>query len=81
LFYFAIIAGISWWAVKKKDKNSADDYFLAVDISAGSLSALPYLLLISAQNMLLGLPGQAQPMVSHWRIMNYMHGVCWCWAG
>lgn len=29
LFYFAIIAGISWWAVKKKDKNSADDYFLA----------------------------------------------------
>jgi SSS family solute:Na+ symporter len=29
LFYFAVIAGISWWAVKKKDKNSADDYFLA----------------------------------------------------
>jgi len=29
LFYFAIIAGISWWAVKKKDKASADDYFLA----------------------------------------------------
>ena len=29
LFYFAIIAGISYWAVKKKDKNSADDYFLA----------------------------------------------------
>ena len=29
LLYFAIIAGISWWAVKKKDKTSADDYFLA----------------------------------------------------
>ena len=29
LFYFAIIAGISYWAVKKKDKTSADDYFLA----------------------------------------------------
>jgi solute:Na+ symporter, SSS family len=29
LFYFAVIAGISWWAVKKKDKSSADDYFLA----------------------------------------------------
>jgi len=29
VFYFAVIAGISWWAVKKKDKNSADDYFLA----------------------------------------------------
>ena len=29
LFYFAIIAGISWWAVKKKKKDSADDYFLA----------------------------------------------------
>ena len=29
LFYFAVIAGISWWAVKKKDKNDADDYFLA----------------------------------------------------
>ena len=29
LFYFAIIAGISVWAVKKKDKTSADDYFLA----------------------------------------------------
>lgn len=29
LFYFAIIAGISWWAVKKKDKDSPDDYFLA----------------------------------------------------
>src|SRR6187431_3782501 len=29
LFYFAIIAAISWWAVKKKDKTSADDYFLA----------------------------------------------------
>lgn len=29
LFYFGIIAGISYWAVKKKDKNSADDYFLA----------------------------------------------------
>jgi len=29
LFYFAIIAGISWWAVKKKDKSSAEDYFLA----------------------------------------------------
>ncbi len=29
LFYFAIIAGISWWAVKKKNKTSADDYFLA----------------------------------------------------
>ncbi|HEX6169056.1 MAG TPA: sodium/solute symporter, partial [Chitinophagaceae bacterium] len=27
--YFAVIAGISWWAVKKKDKTSADDYFLA----------------------------------------------------
>jgi SSS family solute:Na+ symporter len=29
LFYFAIIAGISVWAVKKKGKTSADDYFLA----------------------------------------------------
>ena len=29
LFYFAIIAGISVWAVKKKHKTSADDYFLA----------------------------------------------------
>ena len=29
LFYFAIIAAISYWAVKKKDKTSADDYFLA----------------------------------------------------
>src|SRR6185436_9404342 len=29
LFYFAIIAGISVWAVKKKSKTSADDYFLA----------------------------------------------------
>ena len=29
LCYFAIIAGISWWAVKKKNKTSADDYFLA----------------------------------------------------
>ena len=29
LFYFGIIAGISWWAVKKKEKTSADDYFLA----------------------------------------------------
>src|SRR6187402_3381370 len=29
LLYFGIIAGISWWAVKKKDKDSADDYFLA----------------------------------------------------
>ena len=29
LFYFLIIGGISWWAVKKKDKNSAEDYFLA----------------------------------------------------
>ena len=29
IFYFAIIAGISWWAVKKKDKTSAEDYFLA----------------------------------------------------
>src|SRR6187455_3202129 len=29
LFYFAVIAGISWWAVKKKKKDSAEDYFLA----------------------------------------------------
>lgn len=29
LVYFAIIAGISYWAVKKKEKTSADDYFLA----------------------------------------------------
>lgn len=29
LFYFGVIAGISWWAVKKKKKDSADDYFLA----------------------------------------------------
>src|SRR5215467_2584448 len=29
LFYFGVIAGISWWAVKKKEKTSADDYFLA----------------------------------------------------
>ena len=29
LLYFGVIAGISWWAVKKKDKTSADDYFLA----------------------------------------------------
>jgi transporter, SSS family len=28
LFYFAIIAGISWWAAKKK-KNDSEDYFLA----------------------------------------------------
>ena len=27
--YFAIIAGISYWAVKKKDKTSTEDYFLA----------------------------------------------------
>src|SRR3982750_5056030 len=27
--YFGVIAGISYWAVKKKDKNSAEDYFLA----------------------------------------------------
>ena len=29
LFYFAIIAAISVWAVKKKSKTSAEDYFLA----------------------------------------------------
>src|SRR4029079_19764038 len=29
LLYFAVIAGISYWAVKKKDKTSAEDYFLA----------------------------------------------------
>src|SRR5688500_20199416 len=29
LFYFAVITGISWWAVKKQDIISADDYFLA----------------------------------------------------
>src|SRR5688500_8457815 len=30
LFYFAVIAGISWWAVKKKKKgDSAEEYFLA----------------------------------------------------
>src|SRR5437762_8889167 len=29
LFYFAIIAGISVWAVKKKSKTSAEDYVLA----------------------------------------------------
>ena len=29
LFYFLVIAGISYWAVKKKDKTSAEDYFLA----------------------------------------------------
>src|SRR5689334_8089898 len=29
LFYFLIIAGISVWAVKKKNKTSAEDYFLA----------------------------------------------------
>ena len=29
IFYFVIIGGISWWAVKKKEKNSADEYFLA----------------------------------------------------
>src|ERR1044072_6984459 len=29
LFYFAVIAAISYWAVKKKDKTSAEDYFLA----------------------------------------------------
>lgn len=28
LFYFAIIAGVSWWATRKK-KNDAEDYFLA----------------------------------------------------
>src|SRR6476660_733690 len=28
LLYFGVIAGISYWAVKKKDKNSAEDYFL-----------------------------------------------------
>ena len=29
LVYFLIIAGISYWAIKKKEKTSADDYFLA----------------------------------------------------
>lgn len=29
LAYFAVIAGISYWAVKKKDKDSSEDYFLA----------------------------------------------------
>jgi len=29
VFYFLIIAGISVWAVKKKNKTSAEDYFLA----------------------------------------------------
>ena len=29
LLYFVIIAGISYWAIKKKEKTSADDYFLA----------------------------------------------------
>src|SRR5215203_5645951 len=29
LFYFLVIAGISYWAIKKKEKTSADDYFLA----------------------------------------------------
>src|SRR5690349_24824419 len=29
IFYFLIIAGISYWAIKKKEKTSADDYFLA----------------------------------------------------
>ena len=29
LFYFAVIAGISYWAVKSKHKTNAEDYFLA----------------------------------------------------
>ncbi|MFN8291413.1 MAG: sodium:solute symporter [Chitinophagaceae bacterium] len=29
LLYFAVIAGVSWWAVKKKKKDTADEYFLA----------------------------------------------------
>jgi solute:Na+ symporter, SSS family len=29
IFYFLIIAGISYWAIKKKEKDSASDYFLA----------------------------------------------------
>jgi solute:Na+ symporter, SSS family len=29
IFYFLIIAGISYWAVKKKHKTNAEDYFLA----------------------------------------------------
>ena len=29
LFYFAVIAGISYWAVKTKHKTNAEDYFLA----------------------------------------------------
>jgi solute:Na+ symporter, SSS family len=29
VFYFFIIGAISYWAVKKKDKTSAEDYFLA----------------------------------------------------
>jgi len=29
LFYFLVIAGISYWAIKKKEKTSAADYFLA----------------------------------------------------
>jgi solute:Na+ symporter, SSS family len=29
VFYFMVIAGISVWAVKKKEKSNAEDYFLA----------------------------------------------------
>jgi len=29
VFYFIVIAGISVWAVKKKEKSNAEDYFLA----------------------------------------------------
>src|SRR5437667_6397985 len=29
LFYFALIAGISYWDVKTKNKTNAEDYFLA----------------------------------------------------
>ena len=65
LFYFAVIAGISWWAVKKKDKDSADDYFLAGRHLAGLLSALPFLHPILGQNILVGLQVQEQRMVWH----------------
>src|SRR5687767_5577409 len=47
----------------------------------GSLSALPFLHLISVQNILLGLRVQGQQMALRWHIMNYMPGVYWCWAG
>ncbi len=78
--YFAIIMGVTWWVILR-NKDTADDYFLAGRNLGWFVVGASIFASNMARNISSAWRVPAAQMALRWPITNCMRGVCWFWRG